>query len=110
MYKRTLSQTIKEVNNNFPVLLLTGPRQVGKTTLLEMCAEEKRNYVSLDDLEARQLAQNDPGLFVQTYKTPLTIDEVQYAPELLSYIKVIVDRAGEIARALLSRRRQITHG
>jgi len=93
MYKRTLSQTIKEINTNFPVLLLTGPRQVGKTTLLEICAEENRNYVSLDDLEARQLAKNDPGLFIQTYKPPLIIDEVQYAPELLSYIKIVVDRA-----------------
>lgn len=92
MYQRTLAGIIKDVNDNFPVLLITGPRQVGKTTLLEMCAEEGRNYVTLDNLEARTLAQNDPGLFVQTHKPPLIIDEVQYAPNLFSYIKIIVDR------------------
>lgn len=92
MYQRTLTGIIKEVNDNFPVLLVTGPRQVGKTTLLEMCAEEGRNYVTLDNLEARSLARNDPGLFVRTHKPPLIIDEVQYAPNLFSYIKIIADR------------------
>ena len=92
MYQRTLGKIIKEINNNFPVLLLTGPRQVGKTTLLEMCANDQRNYVTLDNLEARSLAQNDPGLFIQTYKPPVFIDEVQYAPNLFSYIKIVVDR------------------
>ena len=92
MYQRTLASIIKEVNDNFPVLLVTGPRQAGKTTLLEMCAERDRNYVTLDNLEARTLAQNDPGLFVQTHKPPLIIDEVQYAPNLFSHIKTIVDR------------------
>ena len=92
MYQRTLASIIKEVNDNFPVLLVTGPRQAGKTTLLEMCAERDRNYVTLDNLEARTLAQNDPGLFVQTHKPPLIIDEVQYAPNLFSHIKIIVDR------------------
>ncbi len=92
MYQRTLTKTIKEINKSFPVLLLTGPRQVGKTTLFEMCATQKMQYVTLDDLDARQMAQNDPGLFIQTYKTPLIIDEVQYAPQLFSYIKIAVDR------------------
>ena len=92
MYQRTLGNIIKEINDNFPVLLVTGARQAGKTTLLEMCAEEGRNYVTLDNLEDRTLAQNDPGLFVQIHKPPLIIDEVQYAPNLFSYIKIIVDR------------------
>ena len=65
---------------------------MGKTTFLKMCAEEGRNYVSLDHLEARHLAQRDPGLFMQTYKPPLIIGEVQYAPNLFSYIKIAVDR------------------
>ena len=93
MYTRTLASTVKEINESFPVLLMTGPRQVGKTTLLEMCAEKNRRYVTLDDLDARQLAQNDPGLFIQTYPAPLIIDEVQYAPELFSYIKMAVDKS-----------------
>jgi hypothetical protein len=92
MHQRTLTKIIKEISKSFPVLLLTGPRQVGKTTLFEMCSTQKMQYVTLDDLDARQMAQNDPGLFIQTYKTPLIIDEVQYAPQLFSYIKIAVDR------------------
>lgn len=92
MYQRTLEKTILDASETFPVILVTGPRQVGKTTLLEMCSMGKRNYVSLDDFDARQLAKEDPGLFVQTYKPPLIIDEVQYAPELFSYIKIAVDK------------------
>ena len=92
MYKRTLEKEVKEISKTFPVLLVTGPRQVGKTTLLEMCKEKSRRYVTLDDLDARQIAQNDPGLFIQTYKTPLIIDEIQYAPNLFSYIKMEVDK------------------
>ena len=90
--KRTLAQTIKRASASFPVLLVTGPRQVGKTTLLENCAEIHRNYVTLDDLEQRELAQNDPALFFQLHKPPVTIDEIQYAPQLLSVIKILADR------------------
>ena len=82
MFKRTAISTIQQISKTFPVLLLTGPRQVGKTTLLEMCAEEGRHYVTLDNMQDRLLAQNDPSLFLQTYKTPLIIDEIQYAPQL----------------------------
>lgn len=92
MFARTLQNTILQVSNTFPVLLLTGPRQVGKTTLLTVCEDEGRNYVTLDDLDQRYLAQTDPALFLQTHKTPLLIDEVQYAPQLFSYIKMAVDR------------------
>lgn len=90
MYNRTITSTIHKISNSFPVLLITGPRQIGKTTLLKMC-DSKRNYVTLDDLEARTMAQNDPGLFMQTYKPPVIIDEVQYAPILFSYIKMAAD-------------------
>ena len=80
MYARTLTKTIHTVSKHFPVLLLTGPRQVGKTTLLEMCAAQEisgpRNQVTLDDLEARSLAQSDPALFLQTWPPPVLIDEV----------------------------------
>ena len=92
MYDRTLSRTIHEVDRTFPVLLLTGPRQVGKTTLLEMCASGDRNFVTLDDLRTRKLAREDPPAFMQAHPPPLAIDEIQYAPELFSYIKIAVDR------------------
>jgi len=82
-------------------LLLTGPRQVGKTTMLQKLAEEEnigREYVTLDDLTERQMAKNDPKMFLQIHKPPVFIDEVQYAPELFTYIKIHVDqnrRAGD---------------
>ncbi len=94
MVPRTLRPTILNVSNNFPVLMVTGPRQVGKTTLLEMCSADDRAYVTLDDLEMRRLAQQDPALFLQTWPAPVTIDEVQYAPQLFSAIKMAVDRDG----------------
>lgn len=93
MYQRTLAESVQEITKHFPVLLITGPRQVGKTTLFELCAESERGYVTLDDLDVRQLAKTDPGLFIQTYPPPIIIDEIQYAPELLSYIKIAVDQA-----------------
>jgi len=90
--KRTLAATINQVSTTFPVLLLTGPRQVGKTTLLEDCATKKHHYVTLDDLEQRALAQTDPSLFLQIHNPPVIIDEVQYAPQLFGAIKVVVDQ------------------
>lgn len=88
---RTLEKSIRKVSDFFPVLLVTGPRQVGKTTILQACGGEGRNYVSLDTLENRDLAQNDPALFLQRFKAPLLIDEIQYAPQLFPYIKAAVD-------------------
>ncbi len=93
MIERTLSQVIAQVSESFPVLLVTGPRQIGKTTLLETCAEKGRRYVTLDDLEQKELAQTDPALFLQKHKPPVTIDEIQYAPDLFNYIKMAVDKS-----------------
>jgi predicted AAA+ superfamily ATPase len=72
-----------KLSRQFPVLLLTGPRQTGKTTLLQQLSEKdlihKRTYVSLDDANIRQLALTDPALFFQRFEAPLLIDEIQYA-------------------------------
>ena len=88
---RTLEQPIQSATKRFPVLLITGARQVGKTTLLRRLAEGQRTYVTLDDPLVRNLAKEDPALFLQRFRQPLLIDEIQYAPELLGHIKMAVD-------------------
>ena len=88
---RTIGPTIKRISKGFPVLLLTGMRQIGKTHLLEKIRETRRQYVSLDFPAERNLARNNPDLFLQRFKPPLLIDEAQYAPELFTYIKIYVD-------------------
>ena len=91
--RRSLEKIVLQVTKEYPVLLLSGPRQVGKTTMLKKLMEgTERNYVSLDDLQERELARTDPELFLQLHKPPILIDEVQYAPELFPYIKIIVDK------------------
>ncbi|MDD2215491.1 MAG: ATP-binding protein [Eubacteriales bacterium] len=92
--KRAVEDSILQISKSFPVLLVTGPRQVGKTTLLKQLAGSERVYVSLDDPDVRFLAKNDPSLFMQRYVPPVMIDEIQYAPELLPYIKMSADRSG----------------
>ena len=77
--QRTIKEQINKMSSFFPVILVTGPRQVGKTTLLKNIKEDNRTFVSLDDLEIRALAKNDPSLFFQKYKTPILIDEIQDA-------------------------------
>lgn len=90
---RNLEKVVLEVTKEYPVVLVTGPRQVGKTTMLQKLMEgTERSYVSLDDLNERNLAKTDPELFLQLHKPPVLIDEVQYAPELFTYIKLHVDR------------------
>lgn len=97
--KRAMEDTVTKISEMFPVLLLTGPRQVGKTTLLQKLAEEQketgieRKYVTLDDPDVRYLAKRDPALFLQRYSPPVLIDEIQYAVELFPYIKMSVDRS-----------------
>lgn len=94
--KRSLENVINEVTKEYPVVLVTGPRQVGKTTMLQkLMAGTDRGYVTLDDLNERNIAKTDPELFLQLHKPPVLIDEVQYAPELFTYIKMYVDKKHE---------------
>ena len=93
---RHLERKFIKMNSFFKAVLVTGARQVGKTTMLKYLAKgQKRTYVSLDVKMARELAQNDPVLFFQTYKPPILIDEVQYAPQLFSQIKIMCDESEE---------------
>lgn len=91
---RHMEQRVLELSKSYSAILLTGPRQAGKTTMLRSLAEKEgigREYVSLDDLSVRDMAKNDPALFLQLHKPPVLIDEVQYAPELFTYIKMHID-------------------
>ncbi len=90
---RDLEQVVLELSDQYPAILLTGPRQVGKTTMFQKLMEgTHRNYISLDDLNNRELAKNDPEMFFQLHKPPVLIDEVQYAPELFRHIKILIDK------------------
>jgi len=90
---RAIEEKVLDISKSFPILLITGPRQAGKTTLLQKLGGSERNYVTLDDPDARFLAKGDPAMFLQRYTPPVTIDEIQYAPEILPYIKMSVDRS-----------------
>lgn len=92
MYKRESVDFIKNVSDTFKVLLIAGPKQVGKTTLLLSLKPNNMNYVTLDDVNLRRQAQEDPKMFLEEHPWPLLIDEAQYAPELFSYMKIIVDK------------------
>jgi predicted AAA+ superfamily ATPase len=93
---RSLERKFARMSEFFKAVLVTGARQVGKTTMLKHLAEgQNRTYVTLDNLMARELAKTDPVLFFQTYKPPIIIDEVQHAPELFSQIKIICDESEE---------------
>lgn len=99
---RTIESVIKNANSNFKALLLTGMRQVGKTTVLKDLAENNRTYVTLDDVLSLNLAKEDAYLFFQTHKTPLLIDEIQYAPELFPHIKMLVDKSSQSGQVWLT--------
>lgn len=90
--RRALEQQIIDVSNQFPVLLVHGARQAGKTTLLRHLCGNNRKYISLDDPVRARAAREDPALFIDQYEPPVLIDEIQYAPELLPHIKMKADR------------------
>ena len=93
MINRTIKNQVLKSLKNYPVTLINGARQVGKSTLcFEIKKELSYNYVSLDDLRNRKQAQSDPELFLQEHKPPLIIDEVQYAPILFDVIEAIVNK------------------
>lgn len=101
---RSLASVIATASRQFPVLMITGPRQVGKTTLLKSLCElsestqstqSTRRYVTLDNPLMLALAREEPSLFLQRFPPPVLIDEIQYAPNLLPLIKIAVDTSGK---------------
>lgn len=90
--KRTLEDFILRASEQFPVILVMGPRQVGKTTFLQHLSQKERKYITLDDPLLATGAREEPKLFLERYKDPVLIDEIQYAPQLLPYIKMRVDK------------------
>ena len=90
---RHISDYISRMRKQFKVLLLTGPRQVGKSTMLRHMFASDYNYVVLDDYLELETAKNDPGLFFKNNRMPVIVDEVQRAPELFLEIKYLVDKS-----------------
>lgn len=90
MIQRTLRPKIQQLREQYPVLTLTGPRQSGKTTLLKSIYADLP-YVSLEDIDMRQLAANDPRGFLSNYPSGAVLDEVQHVPDLFSYLQTIAD-------------------
>lgn len=90
--QRHLEQQILDASKYYPVVMVCGQRQVGKSTMLNHIKEPNRRYVTLDDGNARRLAETDPALFFETYGYPLLIDEFQRVPSILLEMKKLVDQ------------------
>lgn len=91
--KRKIEDQLEYLSRHYPAIVISGARQTGKTTMIKkVCAKnDEITYVTLDYPRIRDLARNDPELFLQQYPAPVIIDEIQYAPELLPYIKIRID-------------------
>jgi uncharacterized protein len=101
MIRRTLEATLKKVARQYPVVTLTGPRQSGKTTLVQ-AAFPRHEYASLEEPDVREYALADPRGFLGQFAGPVILDEVQKAPDLFSYIQTLVDREDVPGRYVLS--------
>lgn len=107
-YKRNIEATIQEAIKSFRSIVLTGARQTGKSTLLKKLLSEKYNYVSFDNPRYLKYAQDDPESFIDEYSFPLIIDEIQYAPNILPFIKLKIDKAQKKGMYVLTGSQQFT--
>ena len=101
MIERNIEKKLTHLASKFPIVTLTGIRQCGKSTLLRNCFDDYR-YVSLEDIDIRQMAQSDPRGFLQNFPSKTIIDEAQYAPELFSYLQTRVDEVNDTGMYILS--------
>ena len=107
-YQRQIQEIIKEAARQFRVVVLTGARQTGKSTLLKHLFSKTHEYVTFDNPHDLKLAQEDPELFFEQYKKPLILDEIQYVPELLRYIKLKVDKSSARGQFIITGSQQFT--
>ena len=91
-FPRALEPALQSAADQFPVVVLTGARQSGKTSLLRHLFEATHGYVNLDDPDQRYFALDDPRGFLNANPMPLILDEIEYAPQLLTYIKLAVEQ------------------
>lgn len=101
MISRIIEEKIKYLATKYPVITLTGTRQCGKSTLLKS-AFPKYKYISLEDLDLRTMAKDDPRGFLMNFGSKIIIDEAQYVPELFSYIQTFVDSENKVGMYILS--------
>ncbi len=101
MIRRHLTRTLKAAARDFPVVTITGPRQSGKTTLVQ-AAFPRHRYATLEDPDAREFATEDPRGFLDQFRGKVILDEVQRTPDMFAYIQGIVDRVDRPGQFILS--------
>ena len=101
MIKRKIEPLLKELSTQYPVITITGPRQSGKTTLCKNAFPDYK-YVNLEAIDTRQFAKDDPRGFLEQYDNHIILDEIQRAPELLSYLQVIIDEKKEPGQFIIT--------
>lgn len=101
MIKRDIELKVRQLAEKFPVVTITGPRQSGKSTLLKSLFPEYR-YVSLENLDVRALASEDPKGFLKTYESKVIIDEAERVPALFSYLQTHIDESGQVGMYMLA--------
>ena len=103
IYKhRTLETEILKASERFKAVMVSGMRQVGKSTMLQNLCAENRTYVTLDDIQASELATNARNVFFKQYPAPILVDEIQRVPELCLEVKVLVDSSDKRGQVWLT--------